>query len=132
MRQNRQLLSAVMKSLFAENSICCAEEGSRQLIQSDQKYRAFRSRGFGNQLPGALTIILEHAHPHPPIARWAREFQHLRRAIAAFKMFGKLLRRFFVRESADLHSPLSSAAQRRGSFHNFHSDFRNSCMVNAE
>ena len=77
------------------------------LIQSHQKYCAFRRFGFGGEFSGALPIVIENPHPHPPVPCGTCEVLYFRRVIAALEMVGQFGGGGFVGESADLHSPFS-------------------------
>src|SRR3984957_676965 len=98
MRQKRQLLvTSLMISSLLE-----------QLIQPHQKHRTFTCAGFRNHLLGAVVVVVEHSDANPPTSGGTGEAQYFGGAIAAGEVVGELDRDVFIRETADLHGPLST------------------------
>lgn len=56
-------------------------EGNGASVQSDQENATLRSLGSLSQFFGALLVVIPHAHPDPPRACGAGEFQNLGRSI---------------------------------------------------
>src|SRR5579883_2178076 len=81
-------------------------------VYPDQVDRSLRSLGLAGERFGALAIVVEHAHPHPPIPGRTIELGDFGGLIAAGQMLSQIRGSSRVLEFSDLHRPLPPGGQR--------------------
>jgi hypothetical protein len=86
-------------------------------VEPYHKHGPIRRVSLRRQLFRPLAIVIQHAHPYPPIACRTGKPLHLSCAIAPLQMVSQFIGSLFMRKSAYLHRPFSTCFQRRRSFH---------------
>src|ERR1700733_7053690 len=137
MRQNRQLLvelviraSGVRVAL--SNKVANWPLTTAFLIQSHQENRAFGRMSFSGKFLGALAIVIEHAHPHPPISGRTGKALYFGCAIAVHQVVGQFVGGVFMRKAANLHRPFSASLKRSRGLHHLHFHLGDSGFVHVE